>query len=537
MTGVQTLKKIEPAHEFAGWRFNVYFWSRSPQVLSIAAGIIVSIGLTVAWFASPLAPEAGQTSTREAAVSAELAKPRPDLGKILGILDGAAAFGTDRESFDEQVEESKLDNAGKLVLSARVHGIMWGLDEPAAGLFYYADCLHPLPFANELIGDFYAKGDEPDKAAPYYEREARFFDSAPARAKLVEILLDSKDIAGTRRIAADPVLLGSLTFEERIEMLSRLHRWRELARPMIAWEESLWKPEPVVVALVAGLGWLAIMLQAIQPRSAICFRTVMPVMAVLSGAASALLALFALCWQEQAMGLRESNNLFHGFAFFLLSVGPREELAKLICFLPFVPFLLARRRPLESFLIAGCVGLGFAINENLVYFAQTDPSIAFGRFLTSNFFHLSLTALSGLAFVEMLENPVKKTAPFLGTLLLLILAHGLYDALMPIVLFGFSISMIIFMVVALFFFRRLAVLRDSVTDQFSMAATFVAGVSVLAAVIVVAASMQLGFYRGLGCLVSSAFGIGMAAMMFYLQLTDGMQRAEFGNAKAGEPAR
>ena len=58
-----------------------------------------------------------------------------------------------------------------------------------------------------------------------------------------------------------------------------------------------------------------------------------------------------------------------------------------------VPLLLARKSRLEMIITAGCVGLGFAAAENLIYFASAGPAAAFGRFLTANFLH---TALSGL---------------------------------------------------------------------------------------------------------------------------------------------
>jgi len=137
-----------------------------------------------------------------------------------------------------------------------------------------------------------------------------------------------------------------------------------------------------------------------------------------------------------------------------------------------------------------------------------------------------LTALAGLAFCDMLTDPLKKALPFLGVLAAIILAHGLYDWLMPIHVRRLSFSMLVFMLVSLFFFRRLATLRDGATDQFSMAATLVVGISILAAAVVFIAARQLGFQEAISCLISSAIGLTMAVLMFYFQLTEGMGPAE-----------
>ena len=51
--------------------------------------------------------------------------------------------------------------------------------------------------------------------------------------------------------------------------------------------------------------------------------------------------------------------------------------------------LLMRNSRLEMIVVAGCVGLGFAVWENLSYFAQYGSAVAFPRFLTANFFHFA----------------------------------------------------------------------------------------------------------------------------------------------------
>jgi RsiW-degrading membrane proteinase PrsW (M82 family) len=97
--------------------------------------------------------------------------------------------------------------------------------------------------------------------------------------------------------------------------------------------------------------------------------------------------------------------------------------------LPFVPIFLIRNQRLETLVIGGCVGLGFAVQENLQYFAEVGPTAAFGRFLTANFFHFAATGLVGLALCDWLRSPVAACFHSSGPSSAVIVAHGCYDAL------------------------------------------------------------------------------------------------------------
>jgi hypothetical protein len=203
-------------------------------------------------------------------------------------------------------------------------------------------------------------------------------------------------------------------------------------------------------------------------------------------------------------------------------------LAKLALFLPFVPILLFRKSRLEMLVTAGCVGLGFAVWENLIYFKQFGSAVAFPRFLTANFFHLALTGVNGLSLCDFLRNPVRGFLPFIGTFALTVVAHGAYDTLasleqLQIMMLG---AMIIYMLMALWYFRKLRLLRHSSTDQFSIGATFIIGIALLASTILVLASREIGFIFTMTIFAGVGFGMIMVAYMFYWQLGEGMSTTE-----------
>jgi hypothetical protein len=103
-------------------------------------------------------------------------------------------------------------------------------------------------------------------------------------------------------------------------------------------------------------------------------------------------------------------------------------------------------------------------------------------------------------------------------------AHGAYDfmgsfAELRLLEIG---SMVSFMLSSLFFFRKLRELRDGGTDQFSIAGTFVLGIAILCATIIVLASREIGFMPALASLAITGFLMIMVGYMFYWQLGEGM---------------
>ena len=400
--------------------------------------------------------------------------------------------------------------------------------EPAADLLYYAFYARPLARANELVGDLLAASKHPEGAEASYEREIKFSRSETARAKLVALLLTQNKFDAAQKLAGDAAFAKNFPPQQKLALSAKLHRWGEMWLSIAALEKSLWQPMPLMLAFVAGLAWLGVAVQAIQPLRAPGFRFTAPLLAVLAGALSTIPTLFLVEWQKEIMGLRQIGDFVGDLPFYFAGVGPREELIKLLFFMPFTPVLLSRRSRLEMLIVAGCTGLGFAIAENLLYFTQAGASAAFGRFLTANFFHFAATGLLGLAFCDLLQEPLKKAAAFLGTLCAVVLAHGVYDAFIGVVeprIFGMA-SMISFMLLSLTFFRKLRTLRDGSTDQLALSATFVLGISALAAAMLVAASREIGFATALACLAVTGFGLVMIFFMFYWQLGDGMSEPD-----------
>ncbi len=498
------------------------------MILLGIAMVILSISVAVAWFTQSKDPLAQfKTAVHVSSLTSELAKPKPELRAVVGQLE-AEAWDDDtiRLETEEAIRKSTLSGDEKAVAIAYWKTLNSDTREPEADLIYAAHWVKPLPMANELVADLWQMQNEFSKARRYYEREIKFHDSRAVREKLVNMLLQQNDFASLSSMASDARFKELIPQHALVMLAVHEHQWRQTLLPIAEMEVRSWKPVPATLALVAGAIWMLIALQAIQPSGWFCFRSLMPFVAVVLGMASTFPTLFVDLWEGEVLGLRHTGFILRDFTFFMAGVGVREEIIKLVFFLPLVPFLLRRKNRLETLMIGACVGLGFAIQENLQYFEAAGPANAFGRFLTANFFHMGATGILSLALCDALREPREKGMLFFGILAAVMISHGAYDAFMavPIPEFGKlkAVSVVSFILLSRFFFDQLRRCRDGTTDQISIAATLAIGLSILSGVIFVCASMQLGFFLAALALAFSAVGLIVFFLMFYRQLGYGM---------------
>ena len=232
-------------------------------------------------------------------------------------------------------------------------------------------------------------------------------------------------------------------------------------------------------------------------------------------------------YQAEVWGLKHTGLFFQDCLFFLVGVGLREELCKLLFFLPFVPVLLRRKSRLEMLLVAGAVGLGFAVEENINYFRIAEPSQAFGRFLTANFFHFAATGVTGLALCDSIREFKAKWWHFPAAFLSVVAAHGFYDAFISVPAYIFTaLGLSCFILLSLVFFRQVARERGPATDQFFPAATLILGLAVLVATIIACASVQFGVSFALDAIWEGGISLGVFIYMFFVLFRDGLAEDE-----------
>lgn len=123
----------------------------------------------------------------------------------------------------------------------------------------------------------------------------------------------------------------------------------------------------------------------------------------------------------------DQKTMGHEIVQWVMFVGVPEELVKLALFAVFLPLLLRRGSASKAALTAGCVGLGFAFEENLGYYLREGGQVAIGRLITANFLHITLTGVAGSALYELVRSKFHKTSEFLVAFIGACIAHGVYD--------------------------------------------------------------------------------------------------------------
>lgn len=545
-----------------GWRIAVYEWTRNPHFLFWGAALIIGLGIYLGKTLQPKKPEEMFTNlmskfsnefresitdkNRDAELKPELDKPVPSLERVLAALRNC---DTDTPEAIEEVTHalggSRLTLLEKQVSYAYWQSLYSHLYEPGADLLYLAYQVKPPPFANELIGDMMIEaGKKGSRAIMYYQREiAARPEAEDCYRKIVAYYWSRQQINELAKLETQPAYKKHFTDEMSLRVAMKQRAWAAVWTPLLALQkESFSNKIPLILTTIAGGVWLLLAWQMIQADRVFSFRFWVPLFAIAVGLFSPLPVLFLDVYQSEEWGLKQKGLFFEDAWFFIAGVALREEVCKLLFFLPFVPVLLWRKSRLEMLVIGACVGLGFAILENVNYFRIGTPATAFARFLTANFLHFAATGLLGAAFCDLLSSPRKSFTRFVVTFIGVVMAHGCYNTFASApyspgwsnrVFHGLTAAC--FILLALAFFRQIAKERGPATDQFFPGATLVFGLSILTAAITICSSMEYGFALALGMLFVALIQVGIFGYMFFILLRDGLQEDEPEQTHALEP--
>ncbi|MEM7146037.1 MAG: PrsW family glutamic-type intramembrane protease [Verrucomicrobiota bacterium] len=352
------------------------------------------------------------------------------------------------------------------------------------GLAYletHANMKPPVRFANEFLGDHYFNKDKFGQAANHYYAESLLTNEPYARDRWISLLLSLERTDELRAALDDPAIRESLSPRQWMTLALVEKDWKLLARSIIQLDYSRAIGAEWCLAVLACSIWFIILSQFARVT---WLRLLIYVLAVLAGVCSATATLFAVYLQEEFGGLTQGGNWIEHTIYFIVGVGVREEVIKLIFFLPFLPYLLIRRQHAEALVTAACVGLGFALQENIGYYERSDASNAIGRFITANFLHLSLTGLLGYALYKMGCHFKRYWEEFVGTFIFVVVVHGAYDAFLVVPeLQEYSLlAIILFVVIAYRFFDVVESVREHRRLTISPLAVFLIGFSILVGV-------------------------------------------------------
>lgn len=283
----------------------------------------------------------------------------------------------------------------------------------------------PPPHANEMLGDALLICGQTEAALQAYLKDAATPEATHARKRAVTLAINGHDRDALEKLSADERVIREIRPGALFEAASQTGNRRLLLLSLwrLQWE-SWMQRAAVPLAMLAGAIWYIILIHTASREP---WRWWRHLSAVFAGVAS----IWLLRWWQGTLNYRSdpegAPSMTHEIIEWIMTVGLPEEAAKLVLFAFFLPVLLHHRSGVKAALTAGCVGLGFAIDENLQYFANHGPQVAIGRLLTANFMHVSLTGILGWHLYELFRSRFHHATEFLTAFCAVTVAHGLYD--------------------------------------------------------------------------------------------------------------
>jgi RsiW-degrading membrane proteinase PrsW (M82 family) len=399
---------------------------------------------------------------------------------------------------------------------SHVVGPLGGLEDRAAVLSA-ADAEPPVPWANHLLGREAERDERDEQAAERFAREATAFDDRREDAeRACGRWIEDGDWDRLRAALARPQFARQVGAGVRMQEAVRRRNWGGAARWFFPSQYEGATLGVLALALVSGLAWFAICAQmgfvGERPR----LRGPLYLAAFVLGIASTYVALAVAILEHGAFGLAEKGEAAVDLIYFVVGVGLREELSKALLLLPLVPIIARWGRRREALACGALVGLGFAAEENLGYF-HMGLSTALSRFLTANFLHVSTTGLVAVAIDDYVRGREDRPGDLSRTLMLVIVAHGLYDFFLSSASVdrGSFLSMLVFVLLTR---RFVDVLRGLPGREGPLLRLFCVGLAVVAGTSFVYASARVGPEHAALALLDGALGVIIVVYVFVREL-------------------
>lgn len=287
----------------------------------------------------------------------------------------------------------------------------------------------PAPFANRLLGrEAHREGRISDAVARLEREGLAFAERREDFASAMELLVVSDDWDEIEKRIRDPRVAPLVPSSIRYPYAVKK---RDVGLALRAIVTSALAPRPrapLALAVVSGLMWMLFAFRLGRMSERRAFRLPLFALALVAGVLSVFPTLVIVGLEDTLLHFKERGDVVSDLIFFTVGVGLREELAKLLLFLPFLPILRRKGTRLDALACGALIGLGFAAEENVAYLQQ-GLSTALSRFLTANFLHMALTAILAVATFDAVRERDGEAgaAHFSRSLLTVVAMHGAYD--------------------------------------------------------------------------------------------------------------
>lgn len=445
------------------------------------------------------------------------ANTEDEVAEILMRLANAQDYGRPSPQANNMLYEAQLTTDQAEIARLMLASIAAG-GEPLPGLVALTAENPPPPYSHFALGLYWLAREYPFHAARSFELEDGRHSNETARTLAVSYYTLAEAKGDLLRLLDNPDY-GELLEPQRNDLLYlkavNEGDWPGIFKQTVIYQYTGRSWQIVLIALLTGAAWFAFLMHAgrlwrAPGDIALC------VAAMVLGALSTTATLMMITLQEEFWGFEEKYDLLGGLLYCIAGIGLREEALKLLFFTPLIPFLLRRKDALLALVVAGCVGLGFATEENVSYFHGSMGISGPGRFLTANFLHISATALTGYALYRAFLTGWKGADYAASVFGMVVFAHGLYDAflmlpaLMPYGLFAFTI----YVLLCYQMFSVLDEVRPTQRQKLSLSFVFTAALSVVLAVCLGWAVSMVGF-SGIRLIGMELVSVGVIVIMFF----------------------
>jgi len=508
---------------------------------SFLVALVIHVASSVEGSASDRAARLAGMGDFEAAdeLFVEALSSKTDFPTLIAFIDNRAAIAdvaeaarqmspqdAPRVSGGDEVLERYLSSRTLSEAEARMarYWFELRLHDPATDsgpVVVLADLTPPARHANQLLARAALLRDDLGEAARRYEREGLAFP-AEAKGDLERALAIWKELGAWDEIRArlaDPRYSAVAGPRLRVAVAEHDRDWPALL--LWIWPSSFegvgaW---PVALASLSALLWFLIVAGLGRMSDPERGRRVLYVAAFALGVLSVYPTLLVITLEESVFSLRQVGEIIPDAIYFVFGVGLREEACKLLLFLPLLPLLRRRGSRLEALTCGALVGLGFAAEENVLYFQSFDVSVALTRFLTANLLHVSLTALAALAVYDASRAWNRSTEILNAALPMVVLLHGGYDFLLSSPQLGelSFLAMTLFVLIAQRFLREFTSL-SSALEQERVLRLFVVSISLITGASYVYATTLVGPLLGFAYVATGLLGVAIFVYMFVREL-------------------
>ncbi len=390
-------------------------------------------------------------------------------------------------------------------------------DAALQGIVEEAQREPPTRWANQTLAELAYSKNEYGEAYLRFKMEGRHPDAEYARERAISILLLREDFEELALLKDDPLYKSAFSSMASLQIAIHSRDWMEIARLIPATQFVGKDFQIYLIAGVVALVWFILLLQLGQVRKDDLKLLGLCLAGFFLGVISIAPTLFLVILQDEIFNFERNGDWIQVFAYYIGGVGLREEFCKLLLFLPLAPIVAKRRNELDMLIVASFVGLGFAAEENLSYFDRTSGLSATARFLTANFFHITLTGAAGLYLCRVWRQGMHGFNEFLYAFGIIVVLHGCYNAFLSVaeIQEGGFIAMALFILLSKYYFAEVHSHRHSSEATVSMTSVFVIGLSLLVAAMIAYQASLMGTSLALKVVIPELLGSAIILFMFF----------------------